>query len=127
MENYSGSIGYLYISGCVIFTVYGQLILKWRMKLKGALPEQLSQKLIFLFKAFLDPFIMTGFLAAIIASIFWMAAMTKFELSFAYPFMSIAFILVLILSVFIFKESFTLGKILGLFLIITGIFTTVKF
>jgi len=108
MEKKFEGIGYLYIFGCIIFTVYGQLIIKWRMKLKGALPDQLSQKLTFLFKAFLDPFILTGFLAALIASIFWMAVMTKFELSFAYPFMSFAFVSVLLLSVFFFNESMTI-------------------
>ena len=91
-------MGYLYIFGCIFFTVYGQLILKWRLSLKGAMPEEFSGKLLFLAKAFLDPFILSGFAAAFVASLFWMAAMTKFQVSFAYPFMSIAFIAVLFLK-----------------------------
>jgi len=42
-----------------------------------------------------DPLIFSGFASAFIASFFWMAAMTKFELSYAYPFMSRVFVLVL--------------------------------
>ncbi|WP_430810977.1 MULTISPECIES: EamA family transporter [unclassified Carboxylicivirga] len=119
-------MGYLYIFGCILFTVYGQLALKWRMNLKGQLPEQLTDKLFFMAKLFLDPWLLSGFAAAFVASLFWMAAMTKFEISFAYPFMSLAFVLVLLLSVGIFGESFTWGKVAGLLLIIAGIIVTVK-
>lgn len=53
-----------------------------------------------------------------------MAAMTKFELSYAYPFMSGAFVLVFILSVIFFNEIVTWQKILGLAFIVMGIFIT---
>src|SRR5690554_802261 len=119
-------MGYLYIFGCILFTVYGQLVLKWRMNLKGQLPLELSDKLIFMARLFLDPWLISGFAAAFVASLFWMAAMTKFEISFAYPFMSLSFVLVLILSIYIFGETFTWGKVLGLLLIVAGIFVTVK-
>ncbi len=118
-------MGYLYIFGCILFTVYGQLVLKWRMNLKGQLPTELTDKFIFMAKLFLDPWLISGFAAAFIASIFWMAAMTKFEISFAYPFMSLSFVLVLILSIYIFGETFTWGKIMGLLLIIAGIIVVV--
>lgn len=119
-------MGYFYIFGCIFFTVYGQLILKWRLSLRGALPEALSGKLIFLAQAFLDPFILSGFAAAFVASLFWMAAMTKFDVSFAYPFMSFAFVAVLLLSALFFHEPVTFGKVLGLAMICSGIFITVK-
>ena len=119
-------MGYLYIFGCIFFTVYGQLILKWRLSLKGTMPEDLVGKMLFLAKAFLDPFILSGFVGAFVASLFWMAAMTKFEVSFAYPFMSLAFVAVLFLSALFFHEPITLGKVLGLILIIGGIIVTVK-
>ncbi len=119
-------MGYLYIFGCILFTVYGQLTLKWRMNLKEQLPEGSTEKAIYMAKLFLDPWLLSGFAAAFVASLFWMAAMTKFELSFAYPFMSASFILVFILSIYIFNETFTWGKVLGLILIIAGIIVTVK-
>lgn len=117
---------YLYIFGCIAFTVYGQLILKWRITQKGNLPVELTEKLKFLAKALFDPFIISGFFAAFIASLFWMAAMTKFELSTAYPFMSLAFVLVLLFSAILFREPITLGKILGMALICAGIIVTAK-
>ena len=119
---------YFYIFFTLLFTVYGQLILKWRLSnLKVILPELVTDKLIYLIKLVLDPFIFSGFIAAFIASLFWMAAMTKFEITHAYPFMSLAPALVFLLGVFVLNESFTLGKVIGLLIIMIGIFITVKF
>lgn len=117
-------MGYLYIAGTILFTVYGQLILKWRIVKYGALPNGLSEKIVFLLKLLFDPFIFSGFAAAFIASFFWMAAMTKFEVSYAYPFMSGAFVLVFIFSAILFQEVVTWQKIIGLLLIVTGIIIT---
>lgn len=114
-------MNYLYIFGTIFFTVYGQLILKWRIGNYGALPEIFGDRLVFLLRLFLDGYILSGFLAAFVASLFWMAAMTKFDLSYAYPFMSLAFVLVLFLSAIFFKEPVTIPKSLGLGLIILGI------
>jgi drug/metabolite transporter (DMT)-like permease len=115
-------IGYLYIAGCVFFTVYGQLVLKWRMNMQEPLPLAFTDKIIGLIKLILfDPFILSGFVSAFLASLFWMAAMTKFSLSFAYPFMSSAFIIVMFFSVLLFGESLNIYKLLGTGLIVAGI------
>ena len=119
-------LGYLYILGTIIFTVYGQLIIKWRISPYGPLPDRLIEKIQFLLHVLLDPYIISGFVAAFIASFFWMAAMTKFDLSFAYPFMSLAFVFVLIMSVVLFKEPLTIHKVIGILLIVLGIIITSK-
>ena len=118
---------YLYIAGTLIFTVYGQIIIKWRISNVGQLPDEFAEKVYFLFKLLLDPFIFSGFLSAFIASLFWMGAMTKFELTVAYPFMSLAPALVFILGFTMLGEEFTIGKLIGLLLIVAGIIVTVKF
>ena len=121
-------MGYFYIFGCIAFTVYGQLVIKWRMASKGEMPQAAVDKLVFLLQAlFGDIFMLSGFAAAFAASLFWMAAMTKFELSFAYPFMSLAFVLVLLLSVMLLGESLSAGKVCGVLMICAGIFVAVRF
>lgn len=117
-------IGYFYIFGTIVFTVYGQLVLKWRISQYGELPMQTNEKLIYLVKLFLDPFLVSGLASAFVASIFWLAAMTKFEISYAYPFMSLAFVLVLLLSVLMFKETLTAHKVIGMVFIVLGIVIT---
>ncbi|SEB16442.1 EamA-like transporter family protein [Thalassobacillus cyri] len=117
-------MGYFYIFATILFTVYGQLILKWRIEKFGSLPLELKDKIVFLFQLLLDPLILSGFLSAFVASIFWMAAMTKFNISYAYPFMSLSFVLVFLLSVFLFGEPVTPQKVIGLSLIVLGIIVT---
>ena len=117
-------MGYFYIFGTIFFTVYGQIVLKWRINGVGSLPEGFNEKVLFLFKLLFDPWIFSGFFAAFIASFFWMATMTKFDISYAYPFMSSAFVLVFLLSVIIFQESITWQKVIGLVLIVAGIIVT---
>lgn len=119
---------YLYIFATLFFTVYGQLILKWRLThLKFSLPDGgIGEKLVSLIKLIFDPFIFSGFVSAFIASLFWMAAMTKFQITEAYPFMSLAPAIVFILGVWLLNETFTWGKVIGLVLIMVGIVVTVK-
>jgi len=117
-------MGYFYIFGTIFFTVYGQLVLKWRINDVGFLPDGFVDKLLFLFNLLFDPWIFSGFASAFIASFFWMATMTKFEISYAYPFMSSAFVLVFLLSVMLFQEQITMHKIVGLTLIVAGIVIT---
>lgn len=111
---------YMYIFATIAFTVYGQLILKWRISKLGPLPSDAIEKIKFLFLLFLDPAIFSGFAAGFLASLAWMAAMTKFDLSHAYPFMSLNFVIVLLLSGWILSEPMTLQKAMGVGLIILG-------
>ncbi|MEC0140614.1 EamA family transporter [Paenibacillus macerans] len=95
--------------------------MKWRISKFGSLPEPFIDKLLFLIKLVFDPFIFSSLLSAFIASLFWMAAMTKFNISYAYPFMSFSYVLVFIFSIFIFKEPITIYKMVGLIFIVIGI------
>lgn len=122
-------MGYLYVFLTILFTVYGQVILKWRISdLNWSLntTEGIGQIIISYMKFLFDPLIFSGFVSAFVASVFWMLAMTKFELTYAYPFMSLSPALVFIVGIFVLGETFTIGKLLGLLIIIIGIIVTVK-
>ena len=73
-----------------------------------------------------DPYIFLGFVSAFLASLFWMAAMTKFEITKAYPFMSLAPALVFLFGVLLLGEEFTWGKLIGLSFVVFGIVITLK-
>jgi drug/metabolite transporter (DMT)-like permease len=114
-------VDYIYVIGTIVFTVYGQVAIKWRVSIYGNLPEPLLAKILFLLKMLYDPVILSGFFAAFLAALCWMAAMTKFELSHAYPFMALNFVLVLVLSGLFLNEPISSYKILGLIIIVVGI------
>lgn len=113
-------LDYAYIAATIGFTVYGQLILKWRIASVGPLPADSIGKIRFLLSLFTDIGILSGFFAGFLASLAWMAAMTKFDLSHAYPFMSLNFVIVLMLSSLLLSEPLTLQKGLGVAFIVLG-------
>ncbi|MDB6097051.1 MAG: rane protein [Francisellaceae bacterium] len=111
---------YIYIASTIGLTVYCQIILKLQMNKMGALPENFPHKIKFLFNCLLNPIILSAFISAFLASITWMAAITKFKLNYAYPFMSLSFVIVIVLSHFILKETISYQQLFGVFLIIVG-------
>jgi multidrug transporter EmrE-like cation transporter len=114
-------VAHLYILGTIVFTVYGQLMLKWRVGQQGALPMDTKGKILFLAQLFADPFVLSGVAAAFAASLFWMMAMSKFELSYAYPFMGLTYVIVFGLAVILFGEVFSWYKVVGISLIVAGV------
>lgn len=111
---------YIYILATIVLTVYGQVILKWRIQAFGVLPTEWRNKLLFLLSLLFDPLIFSGFAAAFLAGLAWMAAVSRFDLSHAYPFLSLNFGLVLLLSALLLGESVTWQKIAGVVLIALG-------
>lgn len=108
----------------VLMTVYAQLVLKWRVLLAGLPPADATGKLRFYFGLLTDPWILSTFAAAFIAALCWMTAMMKLELSKAYPFMALNFILVGLLAVPLFGDHITWPKVSGLALVVAGLVLT---
>lgn len=112
---------YFFIGITILLTCYGQLVIKWRISLHGAMPDGAFQKLVFLLSLYLDPYILSGFVGAVVAGLFWMATLMKLPLSHAYPFVALTFAIVLFGSVVFFHEPLTWPKIAGVSLIMIGI------
>lgn len=115
-------MAYIFIASTVLFTIYGQIIIKWRLSEFTYVPEPFFEKMIFLMKLVLDPYIFSGLVSSFIASLFWMAAMTKMDISQAYPFVTAGLtMLTAIGGVFVLSEVMTIHKIIGLILITSGV------
>jgi len=117
----TGIFDHFYIFSTIFFTVYSQVIIRWQVSNAGDLPEDLSGKIIFIGHLFLNPWIISSIFATLFAGISWMLAMTRFEISYAYPWVSLNFILMLILGVLLFNEIFNVAKLLGTLLIFAGL------
>lgn len=119
--NHKSLFDFVYIFAVIVLTVCGQLILKWQVAKAGAFPQSSPQRALFLLRLVLNPWIIGGLFAGFLAFLCWIAALTKFELSYAYPFLSLAFVLVLLASALLFHETVTMPKMFGILLIMTGI------
>lgn len=114
-------MSYLYIFITIFLTVYGQCVIKWQVMKAGTLPDAFIAKISFMWQLLLNVWIISGLMAAFLASLTWMAAMTKLPLGHAYPFVSLSFVLVVLLSSILFNESITPLKIAGLAFIMFGV------
>ena len=99
----------------VIFAAIGQVAWKFGMNQIGTL--SLSS----LVSALLNPFVLLGFVMYGLSTIFWLIALSKKDLSFVYPFISLTYVLVLLLSSMLLKESIGINKFIGTLIIITGL------
>lgn len=70
---------------------------------------------------FTSPFVFIGLALYGIGTILWLFALKQVDLSLAYPFVGISFLLVFIFSVLLLDESFDFMRLLGTFVIIVGI------
>lgn len=116
--------GYIFLT--ITFTVYSQLVIRWQVSSAGPLPTEMTAKILYVLTLLMTPWVMSGIVATFFSGIFWMLAMTKFEISYAYPFVSLNFILVLIAGILVFQESVSITKIIGSGLVIIGIIVIAK-
>lgn len=114
-------MAWLCVAGTIGLTVYGQLIVKWRIARLGHLPPSISAKLTYLVNLLADPWVLSAFGAAFLAALCWMAALSRLEISRAYPFMGLSFVIILLLSSPLFGEALTPAKVIGVALVIAGI------
>ncbi len=105
----------------VALTVFGQLAFKWRIDEAGSFPSDTGDRVRFLAELAGDPWVIAVFASALIASITYGIALSRLELSVAYPVMSLSFVFVLLFSVLLFSESLTVGKVVGVALICVGV------
>lgn len=112
---------HVYIFSTILFTVCSQIIMRWQVAKAGAIPPDFSGKIQFVVSLLLNPWVMTGIVATFLAGVSWMLAMTRFEVSYAFPFVSLTYILVLVASIYLFNESFTLTKFAGTLIVTLGI------
>lgn len=114
--------GFFYIIATIVFTIYGQIVIKWRIGNNTELSGSYLEKLKLLFMFLMDPFIISGFFAAFLSALAWMAAMTKFEVSFAYPIVLGGLVLgTNLIAIMFLHESLSCTKIFALVMVVLGI------
>ena len=118
---------HLYIFLSIFFAVCSQLIIKWKMSVFSFDNNaNIIDKFTFAFSMLFNPWIMLSIVFTLLSGLSWMIAMTKFDISYAYPFTILGFIAVMILSHFLFNENLNVYKIAGTFIIILGILVVSK-
>jgi drug/metabolite transporter (DMT)-like permease len=69
-----------------------------------------------------NPYVVLGLSVYLCSTIFWLTALSRVNLSFAYPFASLSYVLMLIVSWQLFKEDISLLRLTGSLVIGFGVF-----
>lgn len=112
-----------YVLASVILVDAGQIMVKYGLNNSSINFSDLLSSYISLF---LNPFIFFGFMAVGLSSIFWLAALSKADLSYTYPMISIGYIVIAIASMVIFKEHISVTRWIGIGVICSGVFLMSK-
>jgi multidrug transporter EmrE-like cation transporter len=103
--------------------VLGQVLMKYGMnQYRDAPPPGATGKFLKdLRYVFLNAWVLTGFASYAVSTIIWLYVLTRADLSFAYPFISISYIAVILIGPWLFRESIGGWKVLAIVLIILGV------
>ena len=93
-----------YVLTSVVLNVTGQIFIKKGALLKGPLEIQGHNILRTAFSAFSSPFIMVGLMLYVISAFCWIIALSRVELSYAYPVLSLGYVIIMFLSYWLFHE-----------------------
>lgn len=106
----------------ILSGIFGQMFLKKGMKAKGEVNLKLDKNLpMNIISMFLNFYVLLGVLIYGLSSLLWVAVLSKLDLSYAYPLVSVNFVLVALSSKIFFKERVSRSRWLAIFLIFIGV------
>lgn len=113
---------YLLIGLSVSLSAFAQIALKAGMasspveRLVGKPPSAVS-----LLYVLFSPFVLFGLFLYFGSALVWLSVLSRVEVSTAYPFVAVGFVLTGLLGWLVFNDSFSTTKIVGTILILAGV------
>jgi multidrug transporter EmrE-like cation transporter len=109
---------------CVAFNTLAQVMMKSGLNAIGNISSNngASNILIMLLHFAQSPLIVGGVLCFVFSLSLWLMALSKLDLSVAYPMMSLGYVTTAVFGYLILGESFSLSKIIGICVIIMGVY-----
>lgn len=117
----SNAFAWTMVLATTLLTSYGQLVLKWQVGKAAPVPFAFMESWPPLLQLLARPWVLSAFVAAFGASLCWMLAISRLELSRAYPFMALNFLFVALVAMPLFGEAFTAPKLVGLAFVVIGL------
>jgi len=114
---------FLLLAASILVTVSAQLFLKKGTLMLGKLEPSFLNFFALIPKVLQNIWLMAGIVLFGISFLLWIFILSKFQLNIAYPVLvSLNFCLITIVSWFLFREYLSLIQILGIAIIIFGVF-----
>jgi drug/metabolite transporter (DMT)-like permease len=111
----------LYIMVSVLTGAAGQVMLKRGMGSMGPLTLTVSQLASTLWRIGTNPYVILGLAIYVSGTVFWLVALSRVDLSYAYPFASLSYVVMLAASWLLFDENISLVRLLGTLVVGVGV------
>lgn len=115
------SLAIAYILVAVVGSAAGQLLLKKGMSTIGPLTLTPDQFFNIVWRIGTNPWVVVGLSIYVFGTIFWLSALSRVDLSFAYPFASLSYIAMILGGWLLFSERIDIWRIAGSLVIMTGV------
>ncbi len=115
------NISIIYILISVVGSAAGQLFLKKGMNSMGPVTLSLNQLPNVIWQMATNLDVIIGLVIYLIGTVFWLVALSRVDLSFAYPFASIQYMIMLAAGWFMFDEKITINRLIGTAIIGIGV------
>ncbi|HVO68696.1 MAG TPA: EamA family transporter [Aggregatilineaceae bacterium] len=115
------NIAIVYILISVVGGAAGQVLLKKGMANMGPLTISAGQLFNIIWRMATNPYVVIGLAVYMFGTLFWLVALSRVQLSFAYPFASLSYGLMLLASWLLFAEDISLPRVIGTAVIVAGV------
>ena len=109
----------------VLLVDFGQLLLKKGLIVVGDLNFAANLFGSFV-TVFTNWFVLLGFVLIVFSSLTWLIVLSKSQLSYAYPILSMGYVFVSVMSWWFFDEGLSLMRLFGLGIIVLGVYLMSK-
>jgi drug/metabolite transporter (DMT)-like permease len=110
----------------IVLLVGGQTLLKLGLNAIGGVSLFEGNPVGSLLGLLRTPWIVLGFACYGLSALLWLDVLSKLDFSLAFPLVSLTYVFSLVIGRFIFQETVGLDRILGVFLILGGLFFVVR-
>ena len=110
----------------VFLNAVAQLLLKAGTNAVGAFEFSGNNLLPVGWKLATQPYIMGGLACYVVSVVVWIMALSRVEVSIAYPMLSVGYVLNAAAAWYLFGEAVTLTRMVGMGVIILGVFIVAK-
>ena len=105
----------------VLLNAIGQVLLKKGMLGIGYFEFHFQSLFAVIRKVTMNPYILSGLGSYVISVAVWLLVLARVEVSYAYPFLSVGYVVVTLMGYFFFQENLSWMRVVGVAVIVVGV------
>lgn len=110
----------------VLLNAAAQLLLKQGMRATGHFAFAWNQIVPVGMQVFANPYVLAGLLAYVVSVVVWLLVLSRVEVSYAYPMLSVGYIVNAIAAYYLFQEDLSLLRVSGILIITLGVYLVAR-